>query len=262
MGIDDTYKNGRVSKMGSSQISNPPPSVAGRDGGKNPALGAEEHERYRQIADRNIDLNLVDVVKIPAREGRAILVPEESVLRVLCHEGPQVGDMIVFNSNNAKEKFWAARTRVIHRAHLSIGDQLWSTPPYARPMMTMIADTLAGQDFPDGIKPHDLLFCRCDSRHYEINFGDAGLPNCQNNLADAIAVHNLSEADVHDPLNLFMTTGMNEDGRPYYLPAVSQKGDYVEFVAEIDCLVAISACPGGSSGSVSHGLEISVFKEA
>ena len=128
-------------------------------------------------------------------------------------------------------------------------------------MMTMIADSLAGRKNPEGVKPHDLLFCRCDSRHYEINFGDANLPNFQDNLAAAIETYGLSHGQVHDPLNLFMTTGLNEDGRPYYLPSMSIKGDYVEFVAEIDCLVAISACPGGSSGSVSHGLEISVFAE-
>jgi len=62
-------------------------------------------------------------------------------------------------------------------------------------------------------------------------------------------------------LNLFMSTGINDEGRPYYIPSVSQKGDYVELFTEINCLVAISACPGGSSGVASHGLRISVFKE-
>jgi len=242
-------------------MSNPPPSVAGKYGVKHLALSLEKHKRYKRLADRTAKLNLVDRLDIPAREGRSFQVSTGSVLRITCHEGPQVGDMIVFNSQKLEEKFWSARTRVIHGGHLSVGDQLWSTPPSTRPMMTIIADTLSKRQNPNGTKPHDLLFCRCDSRHYEINFGDANLPNCQSNLAAAIAPHGLNEADVHDPLNLFMSTGMNEDGRPYYLPSVSQKGDYVEFVTEINCLVAISACPGGSSGVASHGLKISVFKE-
>jgi hypothetical protein len=244
-----------------ASTSNPPPSVAGKGGVKSPALAPDERDRYQRLADRSIDLELVEAVDIPAREGRAIIVPSGSVLRVACHQGAQVGDMIVFNAENGDEKFWGARSRVIHGSHLTVGDRLWSTPPYTRPMMTMIADTLAEREYPAGVRPHDLLFCRCDFRHYEVNHGDASLPNCQQNLATAIAPHGLTEAQVHDPLNLFMTTGLNEDGRPYYLPSMSIKGDHVEFIAEIDCLAAISACPGGSSGSVSHGLELSVFKE-
>ena len=150
---------------------------------------------------------------------------------------------------------------MVHGGHLSVGDRLWSTLPNTRPMMTIIAYTLSNRKNSAGTKPHDLLFCRCDASHYEISFGDSNLPNCQSNLTAAIAPCGLGKTDVHDPLNLFMSTGINEDGRSYYLPSVSQRSDYVEFVAEIDCFVAISACPGGSSGTISHGLEISVFKE-
>jgi len=239
---------------------NPPPSVAGKGGVKNLALNQDERARYHDLADRKINLGQTDTAEVPAREGGAITVPAGSVLRITCHEGPQVCDMIAFNADDGNEKFWAARTRVMHGGHLSVGDRLWSVPPYTRPMFTIIADSLAGREFPEGVKPHDLLFCRCDARHYEVNHGDASLPNCQNNLAAVIAPHGLQETHVHDPLNVFMTTGMNEDGRPYYHPSVSEKGDYVEFVAEIDCLVAVSACPGGSSGSVSNGLELSVYQ--
>lgn len=247
--------------MSSSDRSDSTLSVAGKAGGRVPKFEIHELERYQRLADRSINLKTVEKVEIPAREGRSIFVPAGSVLRVTCHEGPQVGDMIIFNSNNTKEKFWAARTRVVHGGHLSIGDHLWSAPPYSRSMMTIIADTLAGREHPAGVKPHDLLFCRCDSRHYEINFSNSKSPNCQDNLANAIEHHQLSESDVHDPFNIFMTTGLNDDGRPYYIPSISKKGDYVEFVAEIECFVAISACPGGSSGPVSHGLEISVLVE-
>jgi uncharacterized protein YcgI (DUF1989 family) len=64
---------------------------------------------------------------------------------------------------------------------------------------------------------------------------------------------------VHDPFNVFMTTGINDDGRPFYLPCDARIGDYVEFVAEMDCLVAISACPGGSSGKISTPLDITIY---
>jgi uncharacterized protein YcgI (DUF1989 family) len=246
--------------MKPSRSQTPPPSSAGTKGVITPALTDEERAHHARLTSSD-HRTLVSEVEIPAREGRSITVPQGTVLRVTCHEGPQVGDMTVFNANEPDEKFWSARTRVIHGGHLKVEDRLWSTPPHTRPMMTIIADTLNDRRTEDGAKPHDLLFCRCDSRHYEINFGDASLPNCQDNLASAIAPHGLDANQVHDPLNLFMTTGLNEEGRPYYQPSISDKGDYIEFLAEMDCLVAISACPGGSSGSASFGLMLSVFQE-
>ena len=66
---------------------------------------------------------------------------------------------------------------------------------------------------------------------------------------------------MHDPFNIFMTTGLNEAGKPFYLPSDSKKGDYVELLAEMDCLVAVSACPGGSSGPQSNPLMIEIFSQ-
>jgi uncharacterized protein YcgI (DUF1989 family) len=184
------------------------------------------------------------------------------VLRVVCADGPQVADFIVFNAADPRERFWSARTRVIHGGHLAVGHQLWSTPPRTRPMMTLIADSVVHGAHPHGARSHDLLFCRCDGRHYEIVHGRAGMANCQDNLARAIAPFGLGPEDVHDPFNIFMTTGLNPDGRPFYLPCDAAKGDYVELIAEIDCLVAISACPGGSSVSESRPLVIEIIETA
>jgi uncharacterized protein YcgI (DUF1989 family) len=67
---------------------------------------------------------------------------------------------------------------------------------------------------------------------------------------------------VHDPFNIFMTTGLNRDGKPFYLPSDAQKGDHVDLLAEMNLLVAISACPGGSSGKQSYALEVEIFGRA
>jgi uncharacterized protein YcgI (DUF1989 family) len=225
-------------------------------------LGPDDAARARhgRIASGNIGRTFIEGFEIPAREGRGFIVAAGRVLRLACAHGPQVADFIVFNANDHGERFWSARTRVIHGGHLSVGHQLWSTPPRTRPMMTLIADTVAHQEHPNGARAHDLLFCRCDSRHYEIVHGRAGMPNCNDNLAGAIAGFGLAPDDVHDPFNIFMTTGMNPDGRPFYLPCDAEKGDYVELIAEIDCLVAISACPGGSSGTESRPLAVEIFE--
>jgi uncharacterized protein YcgI (DUF1989 family) len=55
----------------------------------------------------------------------------------------------------------------------------------------------------------------------------------------------LNESDVHDVLNIFQVTGLDEDDRYFMKASPAKKGDYFEFLAEIDLLCAVSTCPGG-----------------
>src|SRR5262249_11676915 len=204
---------------------------------------------------------LVKSEVIPARSGHAYRVVAGEVLRVRCPDGPQVADLIAFNADDPREKFLQARTRAAHGGHFGGGVQLRSIPPWTRPMMTMIADTVPHGELADGARSHDLLFCRCDARLYELVHGRVG-PNCNDNLVAAIAPFGLGAGEVHDPFNVFMTTGLNRSGKPFYLPSDAQKGDYVDLLAEMNVLVAISACPGGSSGKQSLPLEVQIFGRA
>jgi uncharacterized protein YcgI (DUF1989 family) len=218
--------------------------------------------RYQRLAE---DLGARRTLKeeiIPPRYGRAFLIDPGQILRVSCPEGPQVADFIAFSKNDPTEHFWSARTRVIHGGHLNVGDHLWSCPPRTRRMLTMIADTVEHKPLQFAARSHDLLFCRCDSRLYEVVHGIKGARNCNDNLAEAIAAFGLRPSDVHDPFNIFMTTGMNDQGKPFYLPSDSRKGDYVELYSHIPCLVAISACPGGSAGPRSNPLGITIYAVA
>jgi uncharacterized protein YcgI (DUF1989 family) len=58
-----------------------------------------------------------------------------------------------------------------------------------------------------------------------------------------------------------MTTGCDDQRRLFYVPSEAKKDDFVELYAEIDAIVAISCCPGASSGPTSHGLSIEVFEQ-
>ena len=75
--------------------------------------------------------------------------------------------------------------------------------------------------------------------------------------------------DVHDVLNVFQVTGLNQDGKYYMyrrlvgflLPGAdirrkacpAQPGDYFEFFAELDVLCALSTCPGGDLSKFGWG---------
>lgn len=238
-------------------------SIGGTAGlaAKSPFLpSAADLEKYRQLAGDQAARTRVLEDIIPARHGRAYELSQGQIIRVSCPEGPQVADFIAFNRDDPTEQFWAARTRVIHGGHLQVGDSLWSRPPRMRRMLTLIADSVVHAQLPFQARSHDLLFCRCDARLYEAVHGLQGARNCNDNLAEAIAAFGLGQADVHDPFNIFMTTGMNDAGRPFYLPSDSRKGDYVELYAEMPCLVAISACPGGSAGPRSNPLGVVIYQ--
>jgi len=234
-----------------------PPSIAGTSGYPMDSRAAAL-KRCEALSKTVPSRPLVTSTEIAKQTGRAVRVAQGEILRLRCHEGPQVADLIAFNADDPREKFWQARTRVVHGGHLGVGDQLWSIPPWTRPMMTLITDTVAHADLAGGARSHDLLFCRCDARLYELVHKRMGA-NCNDNLVAAIAPFGLKAGDVHDPFNIFMTTGLNRAGKPFYLPSEARKGDYVDLLAEMNLLVAISACPGGSSGKESHGLEVQIF---
>ena len=247
--------------MANGSCNEPPLSMAGVEGFPRRTVDAVSPSRYAEIVMRPDRRKLAQSFVIPARIGKAFDLPAGQIARVTCVEGPQVADMIVFNADDPAEKFWSGRTRVIHGGHLKVGDHLWSVPPRVRPMLTLVADTLEHPTHPFGARSHDLLYCRCDSRMYEIVYGRTDARNCNDNLAEAIAEFGIGPEHVHDPLNIFMTTGLNDEGKPFYLPCDAKQGDYVELLAEIHCLIAISACPGGSSGPQSRSLMIEVFTE-
>jgi len=57
-----------------------------------------------------------------------------------------------------------------------------------------------------------------------------------------------AELHVHDVMNVFMCTGYTRDTHQYFMKASPVRpGDFIEFFAEIDLLVALSACPGATA---------------
>jgi len=68
---------------------------------------------------------------------------------------------------------------------------------------------------------------------------------CHSNLVRAVLPYGLTEADVHDVLNVFQVTGLNQDGKYFMAASPSKPGDYFTLFAETDLLCAMSTCPGG-----------------
>jgi uncharacterized protein len=237
----------------------PPPDAAARRKAPAMVVYAVEHLPSFDAAfydQARADLTKVAEITVPPREGRAFDVPAGHFFRILSVEGPQVGDLNLWNAHDLTERFWSAKTRAYHATHLSTGDRLWSTLPSLRPMATITRDTLDwyGWDA-DGGGVHDVIGTRCDPYTNLLLKGVEYHHCCHSNLTRALAAARtmpLAEAErhVHDVMNVFMCTGFTRDTHQYFMKASPVRpGDFIEFFAEIDLLAALSACPGGDCGT-------------
>jgi uncharacterized protein YcgI (DUF1989 family) len=211
---------------------------------KDPGSAAfADRDLYRKIVTAPREKR--DEFIIAPRSGRAWPVRAGQIFRVTTIEGPQVGDLNLWHRHDPRERLWSSRTRQLQAAHVTTFDRLWSTLPSLRPMATIIADTVPRPDPAQGGRVHDLLGTRCDPYVTKLLAGVDYDLHCQSNLARAIAEYGLTEADVHDPLNMFQVTGLTTDDEYYFTASPARSGDYLEFFAEIDLLVGVGNCPGG-----------------
>lgn len=153
----------------------------------------------------------------------------------------------MWNLHDFRERFYSAKTRCIHRTHLTTYDRLWSSFPYLRPLATITQDSLCqyGVD-KDGCGVHDCIGSRCDPYSHMLITGQMSTVSCHQSLIQAVKPWGLHESDVHDVFNIFMCTGFDHKTHEYIVKgSPSEKGDYIEFLAETDLLVALSACPHG-----------------
>ena len=219
---------------------------------------------------------VVDVAIAAPREACTFRVPAGSFFRIVSVDGPQVGDLNLWNAHDLSERFYSGKTRALHGTHVTTGERLWSSFPSLRPMATIVDDSLGwyGIDAFGG-SVHDVIGTRCDPYTGNLLSGVQYHHCCHSNLTRALADAtgmSLTEAEphVHDVLNVFMCTGFTRDTGQYFMKASPVRpGDHLTFFAEIDLLGALSACPGGdcsaehtSDVAVCHPLRVDVLRPA
>jgi hypothetical protein len=113
-------------------------------------------------------------------------------------------------------------------------------------MMTITNDKLESYGVDgDGGRVHDLLGSRCDPYVNRILSDEDFDFHCHSNLVRAVLPYGLTEFDVHDVLNIFQCTGLNDEDKYFMKASPAQPGDFFEFFAEQDLLCALSTCPAG-----------------
>ena len=174
--------------------------------------------------------------------------------------GRSIVDFVAFSLRDLTERFDQARTKTNQvKIFISTGDVLYSKRN--NPMMTIVADT-----FVEG--RHDLQKGMCSRKRFEMvaqgqskrlfaegvdinpkTAEEIPTHGCWENLSGAVQPWNITPDDVPSPFNIFQCMRIDPDTGVMYDTMVRPKVEaHVDFRAEMDLLVAASACPESGRG--------------
>jgi uncharacterized protein len=173
-------------------------------------------------------------ITVPAREGRAVELARGDRVRVIDPNGGQVADVFAFCADNLREYHSAEHTRVyVGRLFPHVGEQFVTNR--RRPILTLEADDSPGV--------HDMLCAACDPSRFELLGAQGWHASCQENLQNAMGALGHQGIEIPQPINLFMNIPVGLDATIGFEPAPTKAGDSATLRAELDIVVAVSACP-------------------
>jgi uncharacterized protein YcgI (DUF1989 family) len=202
-------------------------------------------------------MSLLQSEVVPKNAGRAYVVRKGQQLQI---SGQSIVDFVAFNLDDLNERFDQARTKTNQaKIFISVGDILFSKRN--NPMLTIVEDT-----FTEG--RHDLQKGMCSRRRFEmVATGTArrvfaegvdmnpkkpeAIPDhgCWENLSDAVKPWSISPDDVPSPFNIFQCMRIDPETGIMYDTLIRPKEEaHMGFRVEMDCLVAVSACPESGRG--------------
>lgn len=178
--------------------------------------------------------------KIEKQSGKAFTLKKGQRLKVIDPMGEQVSDMVLFNANDTREKLSSGKTMDFEETILiTKGNFLWSNR--SRKMMKILEDTNGRNDF---------LLAPCSPETFQIMYKNPDYhPSCFENLYTSLAPYDIKPDDVPTAFNIFMNVQFGLDGKLSVDPPLSKAGDYVLFEAEMDLIVALTACSAEDSNN-------------
>ena len=173
--------------------------------------------------------------EVPAREGRAVRLSAGDHIKLINTHGTQVIDMWAFNADDPLEIMSMHHTKSMLRRMMPREGEAFYTYK-RRPILTLVEDHSPGV--------HEVVLPACDKYRYIADGFEGYHDSCGDNLSNALEKINYPAPPVTpQPLQVWMNCPISEDGKIDYLPPVTRAGDYTVFKAEMDCVVALSACP-------------------
>lgn len=179
---------------------------------------------------------MADRIEIPPASGAGLRLARGETLRIIDPHGGQTGDLMAFSSDGRQRMSNGRSFDYCGKVYLSTGDVLWSDR--SEPMLSIVSDPVGR---------HDFLYASCSLEMYRIQYGVTGYhANCHDNLSNALRSLGMTPEPLPTSFNFFMGAEVAADGRLSLLPPRSRAGDFLELRAEMDLVVALSACPTAS----------------
>ena len=209
-------------------------------------------------------MNVIFEHTIPRNTGWSRDIGGGQVLRITA---TTTVDFIAFEKANIRERFDQARTKVYNKKiFISTGDKLMSRSN--KHMMTIVEDSWAGGT-------HDLQKGMCSATRFQLaaregkvrEYYNQDVPEipdhgCWENLTAAMKHHNVAPEDLPSPFNLFQH--MEIDGRTGAMEHTQvrpTKPEYMDFRAEMDLIIAASACPDLAATGFGQQVGITIYEE-
>ena len=173
------------------------------------------------------------ICEIPPRSGVAFRLAKGGRLRVIDPFGEQVSDLLAFNADDTNEVISSGRSLdYASKIYLTSGDPLYSNR--SNVMLRIVEDTVGR---------HDFLLTPCSKDTFRIIYGDE-TPHrgCFGNLVEALAPYGIGPDQIPTAFNVFMNVTVANDGRLAVEPPLSKPGDHILLEAELDLIVALTAC--------------------
>ena len=161
--------------------------------------------------------------------GITIDVKKDAYITVIDIDGGQVVDFFAEIKNSTDEFLSTGVTIDCNESlGLSVGDTIY-TNKY-NPMFTVISDDVG---------EHDLIHPCCRPEMFEFFYhnGDRH-PNCFDNINGSLG----KKYPIIHPVNLFMYTKIESNGKIVVLPPKSKAGDKIILKAAVDIRLGVAAC--------------------
>jgi len=214
------------------------PDLSEIDTGKSVITRDLEYIRSRP----NVPGEAVEYVYMPARgymTGR--LIKKGQVIRVIDLEGQQCFDAIIWDASNFENVLNCCWTIFLNRKwhKWRSGDGIYSR--FCDLLATISEDTTDGT--------HAMAGAFCCEPYWRKRVGVPGCPNCFDNLVAAMRPYDFTSKDIDwgSCVSFFMPVIYNPDGSMTRYEVKTEPGDYIDLMAEMDIIVAISNCPGERS---------------
>lgn len=177
---------------------------------------------------------------IEKQTGAAFRLQKGQKLKVIDPQGEQVSDMVLFNAEDPREKISSGKTLDFEESILiTKGDWLWSNR--SNKMMKILEDTNGRNDF---------LLAPCSPETFKIMYNNPDYhPSCFENLYTNLAPYGIEPDDVPTAFNIFMNVQFDKNGKLSVDPPMSKAGDHILFEAEMDLIVALTACSAEDSNN-------------